>query len=119
MKKTENIDNKLIADFMGFEYNMTDSFGNNNYRIPEVYRERFHCSYFDNLHFDMSWDWLMPVVEKIESLHHTVGIHDTMCEILTERNLCEVLIKVNEDWTKIKVVYTAVVEFIKWYNKNK
>jgi len=71
------------------------------------------------LEFHSSWDWLMPVIEKIESLHHTVGIHDTMCEILTERNLCEVLIKVNEDWTKIKVVYTAAVEFIKWYNKNK
>jgi len=61
----------------------------------------------DMLHFDVSWDWLMPVAN----------------EIIKSRD------EQNADWdltdlkyalqtTNIELVYNAVVEFIKWYNKN-
>ena len=78
----------------------------------------------ENLMFDFSWDWLMPVVEKIElvmlendnSINVTIGsslyctIQDSHMEVI-ELNTCEP--------TKILTVYKAVVEFINWYNKNK
>ena len=64
METTEN--NKLIAEFMG-----AISEGDNNiYKIPDERGDDyapFRCLDL-NLEYNTSWDWLMPVVEKIERL---------------------------------------------------
>jgi hypothetical protein len=115
--------NKLIAKYMGFEYNGTDSFGNDNYRIPEVYRKFFHCSHFDNLHFDRSWDWLMPVVEKIENYEedrYSVNfvIDNCQSEITIYHTSFQHPIETFSaiEGEKIKSTYLVCIEFIKWYN---
>lgn len=71
------------------------------------------CDYHD------SWDWLMPVVEKIESLRFTsLVIADKRCSILNIDTGFLADIKDEAD-TKIEAVWLAVVAFCKWYNEQK
>ena len=79
--------NKLIAEFMGAENAYkSDIFPHGNY---------YH-----------SWDWLMPVKKKINSIELDC---DTGCGLLNEIN------EAIED-VDIKRAYKAVVKFIKWCN---
>jgi hypothetical protein len=118
-------DNQLIAVFMGAQSvaSSTDPSGEltNNTLVYEFEGRRHSCEfnsfgseYGDKYQFQTSWDWLMPVVEKIEY----IGFH-----VLIEQNYC----RIGEDldvrvWTvnnKIQCVYGAVVQFINWYNSQK
>jgi hypothetical protein len=77
--------NKLIAEFMGYE-------------VHPTYEDERH-----DLHYHTSWDWLMPVVQKIEQ--DCEGVPQEMLNISL--------------YSDINDVYNAVVEFIKDYNQNK
>jgi len=104
-------DNKLIAEFMG-DYNFEHTEGG----LP--------IGDFSN-----SWDWLMPVVEKIESFQdgengdsmrghlYNFRIEQNFVYILDGESM-DVIIEMNGD-SKINATYNAVVEFINQYNKNK
>ena len=48
--------NKLIAEFMGSKHPKYEDM----YRLPHA------DVYVGELQYDFSWDWLMPVVQKIE-----------------------------------------------------
>ena len=91
--------NKLIAEFMGAYFDdkgmtrLCGEFGLE--RVSDL-----------NLKYHSSWDWLMPVVEKIMWDNN---IKDAECTNI-EDALCD---------AKIDRVYDAVVEFINEYNKNK
>jgi len=78
--------NKLIAEFMGILYglklNATDP-------VTEESKVRIHeyngiegteGLHINHLKFHSSWDWLMPVVEKIhnEGFHTYIGVENTM-----------------------------------------
>ena len=79
--------------------------------------------------WDTSWDWLMPVVEKIESFKYVDG--SVKYNVRMERCTVEIIdsvsstvfIGVDAEWlgfgadSKDIAVYKAVVEFIKYYNK--
>jgi len=54
----------------------------------------------NEMRYDTSWDWLMPVVEKIEQVNE--GVPEQMLHV----NL----------YSERREVYQAVVEFIKTYN---
>lgn len=79
----------------------------------------------DTLYFDQSWDWLMTVVEKIESFQdrnnfckYNVNIQQCLVEII-DNDTSEEIVALDGGWTllsKKEVVYNAVVEFIHWYN---
>ena len=76
--------NKLIAEFMGWKPN-----------------EHHWCLNGDkDLQYDTSWDWLIPVVNKIEMECEGVPLQLLNCNLYSE----------------IGEVYQAVVEFIKTYN---
>jgi hypothetical protein len=110
MNTTEN--NKLIAEFMGYDRGVSELMG-----------------------YDTSWDWLMPVVEKIESLGVKFWVKGNTCRVYINRELAELDSNVEwngistefegfffiyfEEKTKKEATYKAVVEFIKWYNENK
>ena len=112
MKTTEN--NKIIAEFMNL--NLYKSF----WYKSNIATEKQICKE-NNLKFHSDWNWLMEVVEKIESIEYGIYQVDILqegCKIL-ER--CRLLIdnrvgKLESDTTKIESVYLACVEFIKWYN---
>lgn len=109
--------NKLIAEFIGAK----ESQYKNEYEMYnfvsciEDGENEQHYFKPEDMRFHSSWDWLMPVVEKIESLsevnykieisHYTYI--DTLPTIIYRKG------------TKIENTYNAVVDFILWYNQNK
>ena len=100
---TEN--NKLIAEFMEYPKHKIDFVGK---------RLNFENSKHNTYHKD--WNWLMQVVEKIESLGYRVTIVRHICRIdLTE----ESKLIISENIKKIEAVYTVCFKFIQWYNQNK
>ena len=114
---TEN--NKIIAKFMGFEIK-----NKINYIPPSLPNcmknaEHLKVDKSENLPFHNDWNWLMEVVEKIESLEYKVDIskweNSQYCGIYLNGKK----ISGNETNTKIEAVYNACLEFIKWYNENK
>ena len=91
--------NVLIGNFMGW-----DEFNTGSYHTP--YDNATYCNGEESsicdkyaLKFNSSWDWLMPVVEKIANLH-------------LKENVTTLPISSN-----IKTVWDACLEFIKWYNE--
>ena len=124
--------NKLIAEVMGWEVGLHSG------------REVEHCVQgqlethkkvvggslsFQNMKYHFSWDWLMPVVEKIAStdcskvdIHTGTGCTDSFswCDIewYDGKNKFLTSDKINQDeQNPLTATYRAVVEFIKWYNK--
>lgn len=74
----------------------------------------------DSMHYHDQWDWIMPVVEKIDQLGASVIIGRMFCEIkyidpLNQSRAFGVRIA---SGVKINAVNGAVMEFIKWYNAN-
>ena len=88
MNELEN--NKLIAEFMGITPNEAG-----------VYHVSKHKGYsLENLQYHTEWNWLMPVVERIEQVHE--GVPQELINLSL--------------FSTIDEVYQAVVEFIKLHN---
>tara|TARA_R100000541_G_scaffold56019_1_gene65202 strand:- start:287 stop:613 length:327 start_codon:yes stop_codon:yes gene_type:complete len=64
-------DNKLIAEFMGFTYEKNIGWYDNEMLMSQNVYDNQDGNCFDELKFHSSWDWLMPVIEKIGS--HTLS----------------------------------------------
>ena len=82
----------------------------------------FHCVVdIRDLKYHTSWDWLMPVVEKIESLGYNTLISNFQIQISTnnKENIQKNIVNLfcNKQSPKIENLYEAVITFIKWYNK--
>ena len=88
----------------------------------------------EHLFYHFQWNWLMPVVDRIESLKAPgryiicqVTITSHICHIhynagnVTVQNLpvFEIDQHRSDTETKIENVYSAVVQFIQWYNQYK
>jgi len=140
MEKEEiNIGNKLIAEFMElkFDPNRTlphwlryDPFDNKD--IPKWYEPK-------DMMYHKSWDWIMPVVEKIGgtiipkewlnagwdlSIHysiHSVGVSFEIGD--HDRHISDsgIEAKMWDNISKEPITRTwlAVIVFIKWYNEQK
>lgn len=125
---TEN--NKLIAEFMGVR-NIDDTKYIENLKEMRADGLYFEQGYMTSeLKYDTDWNWLMEVVEKIESL----GVNFWTVKNKVKLTLVgDIAKKLNDslydtefegydfeyyiEGTKIEATYQAVVEFIKWYNK--
>ena len=95
-------ENKLIAEFMGME----ESNG-------EYYRRIYNSGDWiplNDLEFDTSWEWLIPVVEKINGIKYEAN------EELDQRIIIVLRAVLSFDRSQ---VYKAVVDFINEHNKNK
>lgn len=64
----------------------------------------------DELKFSKSWDWLMPVVEKIESLGHTIDVFSEDFQVNYESE---------EKPSKFKAVFDACADIINKLSENK
>ena len=96
--------NKLIAEFMG-GYTPYERFGDST----EYYYRGDYVT-LENMKFQTSWDWLMPVINKIRSMDSTyeveeVGKYDWDNEI-------------SHYEFDLELTYESVVEFIKQLNNN-
>jgi hypothetical protein len=109
---TEKTDNELIAEFMGFR--RPD--GERYYVVPAEYKNLTYNEDIieDNnrqLFFSESWDWLMPVVEKIVEVTCVdgakVGGAGMALKLFAERPIT----------TSIEAIHKGVVDWIKWYNE--
>ena len=102
-----NKENKLIANFMGLPL-VPCNIGTENGAVTQGYMHpkiNVPCT-TDGLQYKYSWDWLMPVVEKIEGLRDLKGnakIEGTNIEIIGGAY-------------KLETTYKAVIQFIKEYN---
>jgi len=73
--------------------------------------------------YHSSWGWIMPVVEKIESLGYDSRIMGNnsdggfLCDFVDIENN-EVACKTSYT-SKIQAVWLAVIDFIHWYNQSK
>jgi len=100
--------NTLIAKFLGVSEKVVIKYN----KDPEIWS----C----NVKYHLSWEWLMPVVEKIESMGFDVlikGISCNVCRILEDNDPIISWVCGNR-LDKIGLVYKTVIEFIKWHNKN-
>ena len=120
---TEN--NKIIAKFMGATLTKDLQI------MYPVYEG--DSSYVKDLKYHLDWNWLMEVVEKIESLGYRT-LTENECFMITKSKLSSFDVRSKDDYNTIfsdnyeinhyggskkENVYNACLEFIKWYNENK
>ena len=155
METTEG--NKLIAEFMGYQILRkkfeTQRMCSSNETTWVMDEDDIVCDakgnevdderqepYFDleMLPFNSSWDWLMPVVEKIESLtygtlklYNHVNVRrfkhvnyywvvDGVADYGDGKQTITAITFPHGDNKDIDALYNTVVKFIEWYNeKNK
>lgn len=109
---TTDESNKIFAKFMGFQPDgkfLTK--WNSGYNDCKVYSP-------EELLFHSSWDWLMPVVEKLRSLgiEFTIELRKQGWRIVFFKPDQNLLIDV---WGKFgpEIVYTGALQAIQWYNE--
>ena len=109
--------NKIIAEFMGFEIKNKINYVPSS--LPNFMKKAEHLKVdkSENLPFHNDWNWLMQVVEKIESIGFTFETKKNWARITRKGE--NIILRWEEDKTKIEAVYNACIEFIKWYNENK
>lgn len=97
----------LHFDGKYFEDNEKDKNGNSFVFLPK------------ELKFHNSWDWLMPVVQKIENLGFVSYISSNNCSIHTvnfdpkkDDYMCH-----HTSLTKREAIYHCVIQFINYYNE--
>jgi len=119
MKTIES--NKLIAEFIGCKIKGTMYYFDAPFRYTMAEEER--------LDFHDSWDWLMAVVDKIESTEcnykvlpawglkpYSVNIGSFGVRIIIDNDFDRHPFKHHVNGTKIEQTYQSVIEFIQWYN---
>lgn len=102
--------NIFIAKFMD---NWTDN------GLEPAYYVYNHKGYqFHELLFHKSWDWLMPIVDKIENIvkHQLYIKRCSLDGVFYKYWFIDEISPVYED-NKLNGYYEAVIKFIKWYNK--
>ena len=113
--------NILIAEFWGYKFYPSDPW----YKL-NGYRDHYWIDNKDksiqrlvpkNFRFDWDWNWLLPVIKKIDKMdfldaphnHELIRYHAEFCVNIKEKII-------EED---IQEAYDMVVDFINIYNKNK
>ena len=132
MTDQEKKDIIMVANFVGFTPCLVRNINGKKYdfNIPngftlikevettiesnwcEVLEEQDYC-FVEDLKFNSSWDWLMPVVKKIREVINT---ELNFSDFDDQRGYDQRLNPYNYD---IDSIYKGAVEFIKWYNENK
>ena len=119
-------DREIVAEFMGIEKCIHGWYDRDMLLQQEVYNAS-NGSIHEELMFDESWDWLMPVIAKISKIDD-VWIQIIPSEI--SQKTAWITIEHSVSYTEkhyvsehnnslIVAIYKAVVKFIKRYNENK
>jgi hypothetical protein len=105
--------NKLLAEFMGYVNTTPTDKDFNIYEGKELVVKGKVKNLIEamSMEFHTDWNWLMEVVEKIESLSEEQKVIN-----FSRQNKSIFDFKLTE--SKIEATYNACIEFIKWYNEN-
>ena len=102
-------DNKLIAEFMGMTYGdpndnsvMTQTTPQGNEMVP-----------IESMDYHKSWDWLMPVIKKIEAKNYWFNRLDGDVSIMNDKGI---VVSTPMSDGGIDMYYQTVVVFIKMTN---
>lgn len=116
--------NRLCAEFLGWEKHHTlEDF----YSIPQHLKISKLPSFrrVEKMVFDSDWNWIMEVVEKIESLNYENSIILQECSIIdtkaaeAEPNPFDIRpIAFGEEKTKKEAVVQAIWQFLNWHYDN-
>ncbi len=117
--KTIQENNLLIAKFMGGT--ITNIKG---LQKPMIYPIMGGTHYVDKLKYHLSFDWLMPAIEKISLLNTFnkgfMGVstqYYKRCIVHCYKNEQRVhTIDILDSVTNLDATYQAVIQFINWYN---
>lgn len=105
-KETELVKNNiLIADYMGYPKH------HDHYHLRKFNYYTFSYNTtqdFNQLCFHLSWDWLMPVLDKI------MATTDDQTKAFEGLNIFELGLG-----TDLTTIYIEIINFINWYNENK
>tara|TARA_R110002020_G_scaffold154637_2_gene334701 strand:- start:627 stop:995 length:369 start_codon:yes stop_codon:yes gene_type:complete len=114
-------DNKLIAEFMGYGKDEKEN-------IHWIDTEDAYGIASEDLKYHTDWNWLMPVVDKIETIHGvyrrgglTNGgqMHNAKdTKYIMEYGRYNRCIAHSYAQDRLSAEYNAIVEFIKFYNQN-
>ena len=118
-----NLDNnKLIAEFIG-RCGEHDKEAYTFKGLIDISPSSYNWYIIKDAKFDSSWDWLIIVIKKITNYCKEAKYNKDTKEF---NQIVENQWKRFYDYqsynifdNKIEPVYKAVIEFIKWYNKNK
>ncbi len=112
--------NKLIAEFIG----RCGKYNKSLYTFKGIDKTLVNDIWYNisEAKFHSSWDWLMPVIEKIETKGYIVNVSSyPSIERSVFANL-HITPYNKTQYTKgnrLERTFQMVVEFIKWYNKQK
>jgi len=98
-------DNKLIALFMGLKPHHQDA----GYLIDERKDEGYEAIHESCFLYNSSWDWLMPVIEKIEN--DGLDPHGMIDNSLRKNN--------QKRWRSIEDLHNVAVYLINIYNNGR
>jgi len=121
MKKTEiNQSNKLIAKFM--YPNLQKELKSGEIKEDIAKKLMAYNKDYSLMRYFLSWDWLMPVVEKIETKGFNVNV--SAYPSIEKSIFANLHIKPYHktqytNGNRRDRTYKMCVEFIEWYNKNK
>jgi hypothetical protein len=122
--------NKRIAKFMSIDIDDI-GYGEEIIFVPdEVFpKPKIYCPLIDALQYHSSWDWLMPVLDKIcelsdgESILYSIELSSNG----TKNHYCWIIVTqeggrvaqwgVNNEPTRFGAAYKAVNKFVKHFNK--
>lgn len=120
--------NKTIARFMGYDYfpfNAEEKkegkeFGWLRTQTPNTIQMQIGSFFLArktrDLRYFNSWDWLMPVVEKLEQ-KSSISIYETATEVIYPKKGEIDYIEVSMGTKKIHHVHKAVVRIINYLNE--
>lgn len=110
-----NEGNLIIAKFMGDKEYVHKA------HFKHWMREEAELIGIEDLQFHSSWDWLMPVVEKIRDLGSIDIVISIKRSVFISWDDGTAYFKqtLGNGRNSIETTYEAVIEFIKWYNETK
>ena len=119
MTQKETIENnRLIAEFMGLEPNRGGEY--EMYQVLDFIEDKPRSKHFyfpSEMMFHESWDWLMLVIEEISKRFEVNNNFHLYNNYMTEDGTDR------EDFLifrlPLETAFLAVVDFIKWHNKQK
>ena len=118
MNTLEN--NKLLAEFLGLTLEQEQE---------RIFIQGLGTKLIEDT-FNTDWNWLMEVVEKIESLNENINVEiKSKYNRFSNKRLNQTSFINSENYelvshsglneSKLESVYQAVIQFVKWYKEKK